>query len=120
MALAVPDASNWVVCPHFASYFGLIDGRDASPRNKARLIDLRHIVEPTGYAVAGTLHRRKGKLTQDSALISPEDDLVIYVERLRVVPGFARVRPASSATNTRSASTLARCTAALAKRKSSA
>lgn len=87
MALAMPREGTWVVWPHFASYLGMVDGRDSSVRNA----QLKHIdvdVQPDGFRVQGTLLRGKGKLVQDFCFASPPGDHAVYVERLQAKRGF--------------------------------
>jgi len=95
LALALPREGNWVVWPHYASYLGLIDGQDGSLRSKARLVNFEHDVRTNGFRVTGTLERLGGQVTQDFAVISPEGDMVVYIERLRAKDGF---RPKSRET----------------------
>jgi len=88
MALALPREGNWVAWPHYASYLGLIDGKDGSRRSKTTLTGLQYTIEPTRFSVMGTLHRLKDKVTQDFAIVSLEKDVAVYIERLRAKPGF--------------------------------
>jgi len=88
MALALPRDGTWVAWPHFASYLGLVDGRDASRRSKATVVKINPQIEPNRFAVTGTLRRLGGKVTQDFAFVSLEKDVVVYIERLRAQDGF--------------------------------
>ncbi len=82
MGTALPRHGNWVVWPHYASYLGLIDGQVPSQRH-AELRSLKHVEHANGFSVCGTLRRKQGPVTQDFALLSPAEDLVVYIERLR-------------------------------------
>ena len=87
MALAMPRGGNWVVWPHFASYLGLVNGKDGSRRNAA-LVDLDYQLQPNRFTATGTLKRLEGQVEQDFSLASLESDVVVYIERLRVKDGF--------------------------------
>lgn len=87
MALAMPRGGNWVVWPHYASCLGLVNQKDGSQRN-ATLADLHCDVHPNSFTVTGTLERLKDQVAQDFSLASPETDIVVYIERLRVKDGF--------------------------------
>jgi len=80
MALAMPENGNWVVWPHFASYLGLVDGRDSSSKN-ARLDVVCPVERPGGFSVIGRLIRQPGDLCHEFACISPPGDWQIYIER---------------------------------------
>ena len=87
MALALPQQGNWVIWPHFASYLGIIHGKDASERN-AKLTVLHPDIGDHCFAVAGTLTRFDGQVTQQFAYASLEKDVTVYVERLTIADGF--------------------------------
>jgi hypothetical protein len=87
MALVMPRGGNWVVWPHFASYLGLINGRDGSRKN-ARLVNLHEDIHSSHFTVCGTLQRCAGQIVQDFAIASLEQDIVVYIERLRANVGF--------------------------------
>ena len=87
MAVAMPRGGNWVVWPHFASYLGLLNGKDSSQRH-AVLVDLESDIHPNHFTVCGTLERCDGQIAQDFAIASLESDVVLYIERLRVKDGY--------------------------------
>jgi hypothetical protein len=87
MALAMPRGGNWVVWPHYASYLGRINQKNASSRN-ATLTRLQHDIQASQFTVTGMLQRQEGRVTQDFAIASVEGDVVVYIEHLRVGEGF--------------------------------
>jgi len=87
MALALPRDGSWVVWPHYASYLGLINGKDGS-RRFAKLVGLHHDIEPDSFSVTGTLKRFDDRVTQDFSYASLTKDITVYVERLKVEDGF--------------------------------
>ncbi|MBN1911563.1 MAG: hypothetical protein JW818_17610, partial [Pirellulales bacterium] len=88
MALAMPQTDNWVVWPHYASYLGLVNGKNASRRAKAVVTRLKPDVRPDGFTVTGTLKRLGGRVMQDFAVVSFKKDVVVYIERLQAKDGF--------------------------------
>jgi len=87
MALTLPRDGTWVLWPHFASYLGILDGRDSSQR-EARLDNFQVDVQPAGFRVSGSLLRCRDRLVQDFAFVSPPGDYTVYFERLRGIRGF--------------------------------
>lgn len=87
MALAIPSEDGSVVWPHFASYLGMLNGRDSSARY-AKLLYLQIETDEHGFQVTGTLSRCKGQLEHDFYYASAADDYTVYVERLRPKTGF--------------------------------
>ena len=88
MALVMPHRGDWTVWPHCASYLGLINGQDAS-QNNADLLIIDDNIQPDYFTVTGSLQRCDGQVTQDFAIASLKQDVVIYIERLRVKDGFS-------------------------------
>ncbi|HLA84558.1 MAG TPA: hypothetical protein VJL29_07170 [Thermoguttaceae bacterium] len=88
MGLALPYDGNWTVWPHFASYTGLVDGRDASRRAGATIVKLNPQVEADRFAATGEIKRLGGRVTQDFAFASLKKDVVVYIERLQAKDGF--------------------------------
>ncbi|NLE37578.1 MAG: hypothetical protein GX621_06090, partial [Pirellulaceae bacterium] len=88
MALALPRDGTWVIWPHFASYLGIVDGKDSSIRH-ARLTNIDVDVRPDEFRVSGRLLRCKERdgfgLVQDFFFASPPDDYTVYIERLKTV-----------------------------------
>jgi len=87
MALAMPADGNWVVWPHFASYLGLVNGKDSSERY-ARLTKLEHVIGDDRFFVTGSLRRVDGHVTQDFSFTSLPGDVTVYVERLTSEKGY--------------------------------
>jgi hypothetical protein len=86
MALAIPRGGSWVVWPHFASYSGQINGQDASQRN-AVLVDLQEDIHPDRFTVCGRPQRCNGQIQQDFVVASLREEIMVYIERLRVKDG---------------------------------
>jgi len=87
IAIAMPTNGNWVVWPHFASYLGLINGKEPSGRY-AELAELNHTIGADRFAVTGRLKRLGGQVTQDFAFASLPSDVTVYIERLTTEEGF--------------------------------
>ena len=83
MALALPRDGNWVIWPHFASYLGLVNGKDASSRNVS-IEDVNIVTGTDLFRVEGVLVRAGRTICQDFCVLSPPDDRMIYLERFRV------------------------------------
>lgn len=86
-AIAIPTNGNWVVRPHFASYLGLINGKEPSGRY-AELAELNHTIGSDRIAVTGRLKRLGAQVTQDFAFASLPSDVTVYVERLTAKESF--------------------------------
>ena len=86
MALALPTDGTWVIWPHYASYLGVINGRNPS-RAEAELEKIHHVVESDRFGVCGRLVRKAGNVTHEFAYASLARDLTVYVERLRTSAG---------------------------------
>lgn len=87
LALTLPRDGTWVLWPHFASYLGILDGRDSS-QGEARLDKIQVDVQPTGFRVSGALQRCRERLVQDFCFVSPPGDYTVYFERLRADADF--------------------------------
>ena len=86
IAIAMPTNGNWVVWPHFASYLGLVNGKEPS-RRYAELTKLNHAIGADSFTVTGRLSRLDGQVTQDFAFASLPSDVTVYVERLTAAEG---------------------------------
>jgi hypothetical protein len=86
MALAMPKNGTWIVWPHYASYLGLIDGKDAS-RAHADIVGVKTDVDEDGFSAAIQLTRRQGTVRHDAVFVSPPGDVVFYAERIIVLDG---------------------------------
>lgn len=87
MALAIPSGESSIGWPHFASYLGVINGKDSSIKN-AKMKDFDVTTNEEGFRVSGTLVRLKGTIAQDFWYASPAGPYTIYVERLRPKKDF--------------------------------
>ena len=87
MGLALPTDGLSVVWPHFASYVGEINGQDASA-TRAKLRAVRHETHPDGFTMTVVLDRFSGAVEQSVSFTSLPDDIVIYLERLKMADGF--------------------------------
>jgi hypothetical protein len=87
MALALPKNGNWVVWPHYASYLGLINGKEPSIRD-ARVVQLNRSIGADRFTVTGTLKRIDGQVAHDVSFASLPNDVTVYVERLTSEKGF--------------------------------
>jgi len=81
MALCLPRNGSWVVWPHFASFVGHLNGKDASAKN-ARLKKLRHELGPNRFTASALLERCDGAVEQAVSFASLPGDVAVYVERL--------------------------------------
>lgn len=86
MALALPSNGTWVVWPHYASYLGEINGKNASQK-EAQVATLNHQVGTDHFEVCGRLLRAKATIQHDFAYASLPADVTVYIERLRGPPG---------------------------------
>jgi hypothetical protein len=87
MALCLPRNGSWVVWPHFASFVGHVNGKDASPRN-AKLKKLQHELGQDKFTVTSLVERLDGAVEQAVSFASLPGDVAVYVERLTARKGF--------------------------------
>lgn len=87
LALTLPSGPDRAVWPHYASYLGLIDG-EAPTEKRAERIQLSPPPYDDGFWVVGRLNRCDGMVQYDFAFASPNNDVTLYVERIRCRGGF--------------------------------
>jgi len=87
IALALPKNGNWVIWPHYASYLGLINGKEPSKRN-ADIAKLNHSIDSDRFTVTGRLSRIDGKVAHDFSFASLPNDTTVYIERLTSEIGY--------------------------------